>query len=335
MTAPASSPGAVEAAIRASGAAQHDLHAAARETRDSAFGPRVFVRAVIEISNFCRENCAYCGMRRDNRALSRYRAGLDTLRRIVFDELPGSVTDLNIQTGEDPVAVREIIVPFLREVRAHTGLGISGCLGTLSPALYRELRDAGAGYYIIKIETGNAPHFETLQAPGTLAERVAAIHHLAGAGWLVSSGFIMGLPGQTPAHLAETFNLLSSLPLAGSSVSPFIPGSETPFAGQAPAPLDHTLNALALLRLRNPRHVIPAVSAFNILDESGYTRALRAGANLATINLTPQSWRGNYVLYRRNRVFMNEERVLRAIDAAGLLPSSQGLLASLTHACAA
>lgn len=308
------------------------LAEASGETARRHFGNRVFVRAVVEVSNFCRQNCTYCGMRRDNKPLDRYRASLDHLRRIVFDELPPSVTDINFQAGEDPVAVREIILPLLAEIHAAGRLGISVCLGTLDPRLYRELQDAGAGYYIIKIETGNAAHFRTLQAPGTLEKRVAAIRHLAASGWLVSSGFIAGLPGQSDDHLRETLDLLHHLPLAGSSVSPFIPGPETPLASEKPAPPGLALACLAWLRLRNPHHVIPAVSAMNIVQSDGYVQALKAGANLATINLTPEAWRDDYLLYRRSRVIMNEQRVLDAIEDAGLEPSPVGLVESLRTA---
>lgn len=295
----------------------------------SHFGNRVFVRAVIEVSNYCRQNCTYCGMRRDNKPLDRYRADTDILRRIVFEELPASVTDINFQTGEDPVAVREILLPLIREITTQTRLGISVCLGTLEPKLYKELYEAGARYYIIKIESGNADHFRELQAPGSLAKRIEAIHHLAGAGWLVSSGFIAGLPRQTNAHLRETLQLMQDLPLNGSSVSPFIPGPDTPLAAEQPAPPNLALTCLAWMRLMNPTHVIPAVSAMNIVQSDGYVRALKAGANLATINLTPESWRDDYLLYRRSRVIMNEERVLDAILDAGLEPSPTGLVATL------
>jgi biotin synthase len=303
----------------------------AGHTARSHFGPRAFVRAVLEVSNFCRQNCTYCGMRRDNKSLARYRADTDILRRILFDELPSSVTDINFQTGEDPVAVREILLPLIHEITRNTRIGVSVCLGTLDAKLYDELFQAGARYYIIKLETGNAVHFRQLQAPGTLEKRIHAIRHLATNGWWVSSGFIAGLPGQTDSHLRETLDLLQSLPLAGSSVSPFIPGPDTPLAQATTAPFGLALHCLAWMRLMNPTHVIPAVSAMNIVQSDGYVRALRAGANLTTINLTPEAWRDDYLLYRRSRVIMGEQRVLDAIEAAGLEPSTTGLIEFLSR----
>ena len=149
--------------------------------RDEVFGRQVFVRGVVEVSNFCRQNCNYCGMRRDNRDLHRFRLEIDQLREIVRDGLPEVITDLNIQTGEDTVGIREVILPLVKMLREETKLGISLCLGTLDAKLYDELREAGASYYIIKVETGNADHYREIQAPGTFEKRLAAIRYGARA----------------------------------------------------------------------------------------------------------------------------------------------------------
>ncbi len=293
--------------------------------RDQVFGRQVFVRGVIEVSNFCRQNCNYCGMRRDNRDLRRFRLELDQLRDLIRHGLPEVITDLNLQTGEDTVGIREIVLPLVEMLREETKLGISVCLGTLDPKLYDDLRRAGASYYIIKLETGNREHYRDIHAPGTYEKRLEAIRYLASTGWSVSSGFIVGLPGQTRAHIEETLDLLSELPLAGASVSPFISGEQTPFAGQASADFATTISSIARLRLRNPGYVIPAISALNLLAEDGYVRAINAGANLATINLTPPANREDYLLYKRSRHIMHEKRVRSAIEQAGCTISTVSL----------
>jgi len=294
-----------------------ELEQRAGALRDENFGPEVFVRGVIEVSNYCRQNCNYCGMRRDNRGLKRFRLKLESLREIVRHALPDIITDLNLQAGEDPVAVREIILPLIETIREETNLGISVCLGTLDSKLYDELKQAGASYYIIKMETGNRDHYREIHAPGTFDQRLAAIRHLAETGWAVSSGFIVGLPGQTEAHIEEALDLLGSLPLAGASVSPFIAGEQTPFSHHPSCDFERTIECIAQLRLRNPGYIIPAISALNLINENGYVRALRAGANLATINLTPSASREDYLLYRRGRFIMHEQRVKTAIAKAG------------------
>jgi biotin synthase len=307
------------------GKAQAVLHERAAAATRSRFGKKVFVRAVVEVSNFCRENCAYCGMRRDNRELKRFRAKYEQIAELLIHHRPASVTDVNIQTGEDPVAARKVVLPLVETLRRETSLGISVCLGTLTPEIYDELKNAGASIYIIKFEISDAAQYEKREAPGTLAERLRHIRLLAENGWNVSSGFIVGLPGQTTSDLLKNLEMARSLPLHGCSVSPFIPGESTPLAGNATANADWTFNCVSALRLMRPDWVIPAVSAFNLAAQDGYRRGLRAGANLVTINLTPGDLRGDYVIYKRDRFIMTEERVLNAISAEGLVPSKIGL----------
>ncbi len=314
-----------ESELALSGAAQAALHERAADATRRRFDKKVFVRAVVEVSNFCRENCAYCGMRRANRDLTRFRAKYEQIAELLIHHRPDSVTDVNIQTGEDPVAVREVVLPLIETLRRETSLGISVCLGTLAPGIYDELQDTGASIFIMKFECGDAAQYEQLEAPGTLAERLRHIRLLAENGWNVSSGFIVGLPRQELRDLLKNFELARTLPLRGCSVSPFIPGESTPLAGGAVASADWTLNCVSALRLMRPDWVIPAVSAFNLAAQDGYRRGLRAGANLVTINMTPTDLRGDYVIYKRGRFIMTEERVLNAISAEGLAPSKIGL----------
>jgi biotin synthase len=314
---------------------QHAFHGRAREIRDAMFGRRVFVRGVVEVSNYCRQNCHYCAMGRDNRELTRYRLAADELAELIIHHRPASITDIDIQTGEDPVAVREVVLPLLRALRRHTDLGLMLCLGTLSPREYDELRDAGGDFYILKIETGDAGHYESIDAPGTLAKRVEAVRYLANTGWKVSSGLIVGLPGQTDEHLVRSLELLTELPLAASSVSPFVAGGQTPFASAPNGNIELTLNCLAWMRLAAPQWIIPAVSAMKLISADGYVRAFNAGANLATINLTPRDVRADYPIYKQGRVIMDEERVLSAIEQAGCQVSRVSVTEHLRNGAAA
>jgi len=310
------------------------LHEQAQAVRDEVFGRRVFVRGVVEISSHCRENCHYCAMRRDNLALTRYRLAADELAELIIHQRPDAITDIDIQAGEDPVAAREVVLPLVRELRRRTNLGITLCLGTLSPREYDRFRDAGADCYVMKIETGNGQHYDFIGGPGTLAERLAAIFYLAANGWKVSSGLIVGLPGQTQAQVDQTLELLARLPLAGCSVSPFVAGDQTPFGVAPNGNIEQTLNCVAWMRLRAPDWIIPAVSAMRLVSEDGYVRAFNAGANLATINLTPRAVRANYPIYKRDRIIMDEERVLSAIEAAGCELSRVGIAEHLNHSLA-
>ncbi len=316
--------------VTATGGAQSELHERARSVARARFGREVFLRGVVEVSNYCRENCHYCGMRRDNRALDRYRATVDQLAELLVHRRPALITDLNIQAGEDPVAARAVVLPLVRILRRETPLGLSVCLGTLDQDLTRELQAAGATLYIIKFEVADSALYRVLEAPGTLEERSRHIRWLGSTGWRVSSGFIAGLPGESPDTPLRNLQYATGLPLAGCSVSPFVPGEATPLSQAAPAPLDLTLNCMACLRLMRPDWVIPAVSALNLAGAAdGYRRGLRTGANLCTINLTPDGVRGDYLLYRRDRYIMNEERMLAALAAEGLEPSTRSLLSAV------
>jgi biotin synthase len=307
---------------------QTRFHERAAAQRDQYFGRQVFVRGVVEVSNICRENCTYCGMRRDNRSLARYRANAEELTELLLNHRPPSMTDLNIQTGEDPGAIEEIVLPLLRTLREKTSLGLSVCLGTLSESHYRELQKAGASVYIMKFEIAEAEAYKAFKAPGNLEERLEHIRLLVKAGWNVSSGFIAGLPGQGPEAILHNLQLAVSLPLRGCSVSPFIPGDETPLAGERSPGSELTLNSMAWMRLMRPDWVIPVVSALNLAEPGeGYRRGLRTGANLCTINLTPEAERGQYLLYKRDRFIMNEERIHNAVEKEGLSISTTSLAA--------
>lgn len=308
------------------GTAQEAFHEKAAQALRARFGRQVFVRGVVEVSNYCRENCAYCGMRRDNRSLARFRADYEQLAELLIDHAPASMTDINIQAGEDPVAVREVVLPLIQILRRETSWGVSVCLGSLSLSLYAELKQAGASIYIIKFEIADPRLYAELESPGKFDQRIANICHLAETGWRVSSGFIAGLPGQSKNDLLANFTLASQLPLDGCSVSPFIPGEETPLAKASGGDINLTLNCMAALRLMRPDWVIPSVSALNLAEPgSGYRRGLRTGANLVTINLTPADFRENYLLYKRQRFIMTEERILTALAAEDLEPSAQSL----------
>jgi biotin synthase len=148
---------------------------------------------------------------------------------------------------------------------------------------------------------------------------------LAESGWRVSSGFITGLPDQPFSELEMALDLADQLPLSGCSVSPFVPGESTPYADEPTSDLGLTLNCIASLRHAHPDWVIPAVSAFNLAAKDGYRQGIRAGANLTTINVTPEPFRKDYVIYKRDRFIMSEERVLDAIEKEGLVPSTESL----------
>jgi len=245
------------------------------------FGEQAFVRGVVEVSNFCREDCGYCGMRRSNRTLDRFRATHDEWAEWIIHHRPPRITDLNLQSGEDPLVIEQLVLPLLHTLRKNTALGLSVGLGTHSPRVYQALREAGASIYILKFETATPDLYRRVQAPGTLDERVTHVRSLAQGGWSVSSGFIAGLPGQSTNDLLGNFELAASLPIQGCSVSPFIPGENTPLAGQPAGDVELALNCIAALRLLRPQWVIPAVSALNLTSSDQPVSAAIGAARIA------------------------------------------------------
>ena len=310
-------------AVLAAAPLNAELRSKAAAVRDSQFGKHVFVRGVVEVSNICRQNCNYCGIRRDNDDLRRRRLKRDVLRRVIFDELPSTITDINFQGGEDPHTL-DLILPLVHELK-HTRLGVSVGLGTLNFQAYDALREAGASFYVLKIETCDENLYSRINAPGTLQQRIAALQHLTRTGWDVSSGFILGLPGESVDHTVHNLAYLNDLTLAGWSVSPFIPGNHTPYSDQPSGSLEMTLNCVATMRLAQPQRIIPAVSAMNLVGQNGYSQALRAGANLVTVNLTPDEWNGEYPIYTRHRYIMREKAALEAIEQVGLQPNPMSI----------
>ena len=308
------------------GPAQVRLHERAAAATRKHFGNKVFVRAVVEVSNYCRENCAYCGMRRDNATLPRFRAQPEQLAEFLIHHRPASVTDINIQAGEDPVAVREVVLPLIRTLRRETPLGHQCLSGHLDAGLYRELQEAGASIYIMKFEVGGCRAISGIfrtrhvwtndcstsgcsRRPAGMSARVS-LPVCRARPW-PTCGAILRWPGRCRCMVAVSARLFRA--------------RKPRWRRRLPPNADWTLNCIAALRLMRPDWVIPAVSALNLMEPDGYRHGLRAGANLVTMNLTPGMCGADYVIYKRDRFIMTEERVLSALAAEGLEPSKTGL----------
>jgi biotin synthase len=192
-------------------------------------------------------------------------------------------------------------------------------LGDKSRAEYRHLKEHGADSYILKHETADpALHRQIRGEP--LAVRLKAIRTLLRLGYKVGTGCIVGLPGQTIGSLADDILLAHSLGVQMSSASPFVPTDATPLAGATPGSISRTLNVLAVMRILNPDWLIPTVSALEQRAAGGQAAGLRAGANVITVNFTPQEQRDHYLIYGGTRHVVNAEYVRRQLDSADLTP---------------
>lgn len=307
--------------ITARDSTQQQLHAQAAAARNAVFGKSVIVRGVIELTNICRVNCDYCPMRRDNtRRNTTYilePASILSAARAVRD---AGINVVVFQGGEIPQTTRVLleVLPKIRELfddRVEVLLG----LGVKSEAEYRELKERGADSYILKHETADPALHHRIRREA-LAVRLTAIRALLKLGYNVGTGCIVGLPGQTVESLADDILLAYSLGVQMSSASPFVPTSETPLAGAAPGSISRTLNVLAAMRMLNPGWLIPTVSALEQRTAGGQGAGLRAGANVITVNFTPQEERQHYLIYGGTRHVVSSEHVRRQLSGADLLP---------------
>lgn len=303
--------------LEALGARDEGLFEQARDARRAVFGDAVRVRGVVEISSYCRKRCDYCGMRRSNRALARFRAS-----RVeeVFEAVRGiaemGLSTVLLQGGED-VRSDRLLEALLPRVKAELGLQVILNVGERPRDQLARFRQAGADGYIMKFETSDAALYERITG-GPAAERLQQIRWLQDLGFRVGVGNIVGLPGQTMESLADDLRLACDLRPDFVSASPFIPNDGTPLERETPGSLELTLRVLALYRLLLPEALIPTVSALEKLAPGGQVQGLHAGANVVTANFTPPGWRDRYVIYSPRRFVVSLEHALATVSRAGL-----------------
>ena len=271
----------------------------AREVSQAHFGKGVYVRALIEISSYCRNNCHYCGLRCSNSLAQRYRLTKDDILQCCREAAALGFNTFVLQGGEDPQQTDEWLADVVAAIRAeHPAKAITLSVGERSVAGYRMLRDAGADRYLLRHETANRVHYAHLHPQSmSLENRRACLFELKRLGFQVGSGMMIGSPGQSVEHLVEDLMFLDELQPQMIGIGPFIPAAGTPFAAEPPGSIDDTLLLISLLRLRFPRALIPATTALATLCDDGTRRAVLAGANVVMPNVTPLACRSKYAIY--------------------------------------
>lgn len=273
----------------------------ARERAEAAFGDRVYVRGLVEISNFCRNDCNYCGLRRGNHRLERYRLTREEIleRCRVGHEL--GFRTFVLQGGEDGYFSDAFLIDLVRTIRAaHPDTAITLSLGERSRESYQALFDAGANRYLLRHETADPQHYAKLHpAPLSLADRMRSLADLKEIGYQTGCGFMVGSPFQTPETLAADLDFIRAFQPQMVGIGPFLPHGETPFAGRPAGDLGLTLFMVSLTRLLLPRALLPATTALGALDPEGREKGIMAGANVLMPNLSPPDVRSKYQLYDR------------------------------------
>jgi biotin synthase len=301
------------------GAEQEALFEQARSQRFRVFGNQVVARGVIEITNQCRVNCEFCPMRRGNtRANDGFRLTADDLMEAVRPLRENDINVVFFQGGELPQTTRVVgeAIPRIRDMY-HGDVEILLNLGNKSRDEYKYLRDQGATSYILKLETSD-PELNQRMRHETLRSRLACLQDLLDLGYWVGTGSIVGLPGQDVASVARDIGFASSLGVHMCSVSPFIPAPDTPLASYPPGDVELTLNAIAAMRITEPRWLIPSVSALAKSQAGGQHRGFAAGANVLTMNFTPDAERKRYLIYGRDRFVVRRAYADELVTGTGL-----------------
>jgi biotin synthase len=273
------------------------LLAAADRVRAEVHGDGVHLRAIVELSSFCRCDCHYCGLRAGNHALPRFRLGDDEALASALAAARAFGTVV-LQAGEDQALDQERVSNLVRGLRAAGSTALTLSLGDRPRATLAAWRQAGADRYLLKFETGNPELHRRLRGGRPLEDRLATLEHLRGLGYQIGSGNLVGLPGQTVEDLADDLLLMQRLDLDMVSIGPFLPHPATPLAGpQAPRLLDLTLRCMALARLLMPRSHIPSTTALGTLVAGGRELGLAAGANVLMQIATPVVHRRLYEIF--------------------------------------
>lgn len=275
------------------------LFAWAQATAQLHYGRGIYLRGLIEISSYCRNNCLYCGIRRGNERTVRYRLTADEVLEACRAGHRLGLRTFVLQGGEDRVQTDEWMTGLVSRIRAEfpqTAITLS--VGERSDEAYRHFREAGADRYLLRHETRNDTHYARLHpAEMSAANRRRCLYQLKRLGYQTGAGMMVGTPGQTVEHLLDDLEFLYELRPQMVGIGPFIPTPGTPFARETAGSVDMTLRLVALTRLLLPQVLIPATTALATLDEYGRERAIRAGANVLMPNLTPPRVRGLYGIY--------------------------------------
>lgn len=300
---------------------------AAKSTREVYYGKRVFFRGLIELSNYCKNDCYYCGIRRSNSNIHRYRLTKEDILNCCQKGYELGFRTFVLQGGEDKYYTDKVMLDIISNIRKRfPDCAITLSLGEKSYQTYKRYLEAGADRYLLRHETATEEHYRKLHPREmTLENRKNCLYFLKEIGFQVGAGFMVGSPYQTIENLAEDLLFLKDLDPHMVGIGPFIPHTDTAFARQKPGTVEMTLLMIAITRLLLPKSLLPATTALGTIDPQGREKGLKVGANVVMPNLSPVSIRKDYSLYD-NKICTDEEAaecihcISNRIERAGFIP---------------
>ncbi|MCI8638486.1 MAG: [FeFe] hydrogenase H-cluster radical SAM maturase HydE [Coprococcus sp.] len=292
--------------------------------RRKYYGDDVYLRGLIEFTNYCRNNCYYCGIRGENAKAQRYRLAKDEILSCCAEGHRLGFRTFVLQGGEDPYYTDDRMEEIVHAIKtAYPNCALTLSIGERTYESYQRFRLAGADRYLLRHETANEEHYRRLHPSSmSLTVRKRCLYDLKALGYQVGAGFMVGSPGQTKETLAEDLVFLKELNPEMVGIGPFIPHHDTVFADEPAGSVDLTLFLLSVVRILLPKVLLPATTALGTLDENGREKGLLAGANVVMPNLSPVGKRKQYELYD-NKICTGEEaaegleELKRRIEAAG------------------
>lgn len=271
----------------------------ARETAVKEFGKKIYFRGIIEFTNFCKNDCYYCGIRKSNHKCQRYRLNMEEIMECCQEGYENGFRTFVLQGGEDGWFHDERMCEIVSRIKAnYPDCAVTLSLGERSRESYERLKNAGADRYLLRHETADEEHYRRLHPEDqTLKNRLRCLEDLKELGYQTGCGIMVGTPGQTPKSLAEDLKFMEQFQPEMIGIGPFIPHQETPFREEPRGDVKLTLFVLALCRILFPKVLLPSTTALGTAEADGRKQGVLAGCNVVMPNLSPVSVRKKYMLY--------------------------------------
>ena len=272
------------------------LYEMARKKTKENFENKIYVRGLIEFTNYCSKNCKYCGIRKDNKNINRYRLSKEEILEICEKGYNLGFRTFVLQGGEDNYYKDEKMVEIVKVIRdKYLDCAITLSIGEREKSVYEKLRKAGANRFLLRHETIHNKYYEEYHENMNLENRLNCLKNLKEIGFQTGTGFLIGLPNQVITDYIDDLIFIKKLEPEMVGVGPFIPHKDTPLGNAKKGSPRDTMVMVSLIRLLLPNALLPSTSALNTLQ--GFSNGVKAGANVIMLNLTPEDSRKNYTLY--------------------------------------